>query len=101
MKPAQTVAVGELDGQVILHMPVVTDTITLDPETARQMAECMAKEAYKINYGVLDVSKSVIAEDVRNRLVRRAELILVSEAKKHPQYIAMSIVDSILAEVSG
>lgn len=101
MKPAQTVAVGELDGMVVLHLPVVTDTITLDPETARDMGECMAKEAYKIRYGVKDMSKSVISEEVRKRLIRRAELIMVSEKNKKPEWIATSIVDSILAEVSG
>jgi len=101
MKPATTVAVGNIKGDVILTFPVKTDCVQLDPETARQMAESIAKEAYKIRYGVKDVSKSVIADDVRNRLVNRAERIMVGTKDKSTRYKAMAIVDSILAEVSG
>lgn len=102
MKAATTCAIGERDGNVILEFPEAVQWAAFDPETARQIGEAIAKEAYHIHTGMKAEGKSILSDQVRNRLVTRATHIIRDlrlKGKSHG-YIAMCVVDAILAEVS-
>lgn len=96
-----TVAVGERDGQVILSFPKPIQWAAFDPETAAQIGEAIAKEAYQCRYGRKHESKSVIGEQVRMRLITRATHVIRSlqDKGKLPGVIASEVVDTILSEV--
>ena len=102
MTGTTTCAIGNRDGQVIITFPKAVEWAAFDPETARQIGEAMAKEAYSVRYGRKPQAKSVIAEEVRTRLLNRATLIIRSlqEKGKKPGFIAMEVVDAILSEVT-
>ena len=102
MTGTTTCAVGERDGQVVLQFPESVQWAAFDPETARQIGEAMAKEAYTIRYGRQPQGKSVLADEVRQRLLNRATIIIRSlqEKGRMPGFIAMEVVDAILQEVT-
>ena len=101
-KGTTTVAIGERDGNVILSFPDSVQWCALDPETARQVGEAIAKEAYHIHTGIKAGDKSVINEAVRGRLITNITHIIRSEQdkKKLPGYIAALVVDTVLSEVT-
>ena len=103
MTGTTTCAVGERDGQVVLTFPFPVEWATFDPETARQIGEAMAREAYKAKYGRASNEKgSVISEQIRTRLISRVTIIIRSMQNKQklPGYIAAEVVDSVLQEVT-
>ena len=103
MTGTTTCAVGERDGQVVLTFPLPVEWATFDPETARQIGEAMAREAYKAKYGRSSSEKgSVISEQIRTRLISRVTIIIRSMQNKQklPGYIAAEVVDSVLQEVT-
>jgi len=99
MKIATTCAVGERDGNVILEFPEPVQWASFDTETARQIGEAMAKQAYQTRYGISAAQGSFLSEQVRHKLITRTKHILRSLEGKHPDYIASQIVDTILADV--
>lgn len=99
-EPAQTVAIGERDGKVILEFPKPAQWAAFDTETARQIGEAIAKQAYETRFGVKAAEGSFISEHVRNKLITRTVHVLRSLGGRHPEHIASEIVDTILAEVS-
>lgn len=98
-----TVAVGDRDGQVVLQFPKAVSWAALDPETARQVGEAMARTAYKCRYGAEPdkASGSKIAEGVYQKLVKRVELVISSmqRKQKHPTVVASEVVDVVMREV--
>lgn len=74
----------------------------LDPETARQAAESLARAAYTARFGAAPADgKSVIAEGKRDQLVTRVALVLrnLRERGREPIYTAQQVVDIVLAGV--
>ena len=102
MTGSTTCAIGNRDGQVILQFPQAVEWAAFDPETARQIGEAMAREAYTVRFGKSPDSKSIIADEVRTKLLNRATLIIRSlqEKNKLPGLIAMEVVDAILSEIA-
>lgn len=103
IKGAHTCAVGDRDGLVVISFPEPVRFAAFDPETARQIGEQIAKRAYKIHTGRdADANKSVLADQVRGKLITRATHIARSLQKqgKPPAMIAMNIVDAVLQEVT-
>lgn len=102
MTGTTTCAIGNRDGQVIMTFPEAVEWAAFDPETARQIGEAMAREAYAVRYGRQPESKSVISDEVRQRLMNRATIIIRSlqEKSRAPGFIAMEVVDAILSEVT-
>ena len=96
---ADTVAVGTRDKKVILEFPRPFQWAAFDPSTAKQIGEAIAKEAYYLETGK-HPTESVITKQIRNRLVKRTELMINNLSNKHPTYTAQQIVDTILSEVS-
>jgi len=95
-------AIGERDGNVVISFPHAVSYASFDPETARQVGEAIAKESYKARYGIEHNGKSVIGEDVRNRLITRATHIIknLDGRGNKPGVIAIQVVDTILAEIT-
>lgn len=102
MTGSTTCAIGNRDGQVILQFPEAIEWAAFDPETARRIGEAMAREAYAVRYGNKPEGKSVVADEIRARLLNRATLIIRSlqEKGKLPGVIASEVVDVILQEVT-
>lgn len=99
---ADTVAIGERNGQVVLQFPNAVQWAAFDPEIARQIGEAMAREAYQIRYGKAPADgKSTISEEVRMRLMTRVTHVIRSlqDKGKLPGFIAAQVVDTILSEV--
>lgn len=102
IKGADTVAIGERNGQVVLTFPQPVQWAAFDPETTRQICEAMAREAYQIRYGKAPADgKSVISEEIRARLMTRVTHVIRSlqDKGKLPGFIAAQVVDTILSEV--
>ncbi len=102
MTGSTTCAIGNRDGQVVMTFPTAVEWAAFDPETARQIGEALAREAYAVRYGRSPVSKSVISDEIRTRLLNRATIIIRSlqEKGRMPGFIAMEVVDAILSEVT-
>lgn len=97
-----TVAVGDRGGQVVLSFPRPVQWAALDPETAAQVGEAMARSAYKCRYGLEpNTNASMIGSEVRTRLITRATHIIRSLQNKGklPGVVAAEVVDTILSEV--
>lgn len=74
--------------------------VDLDPETARQAAEAMARAAYAARYGVQPPEgRSAIAEDKRNRIANRLATVIrqLQERGRSPKYTALQVIDIVLA----
>ncbi len=99
MKIATTCAIGERDGNVILEFPEPVQWASFDTETARQIGEAIAKQAYETRYGIKPAEGSFLSEQVRHKLITRTKHILRSLEGRHPEYVASQIVDTVLAEV--
>jgi hypothetical protein len=96
-----TLAIGVRDGRVIYSFPRSTTEVALDAETARQIAESTARAAYECRYGRVSINGgSLIADQVRNRLITRATLVLSGLQGRPSAYQAAQLVDIILSEVA-
>ena len=102
MTGSTTCAIGNRDGQVVMSFPSPVEWAAFDPETARQIGEAMAREAYSVKYGRNPLSKSVITDEIRQRIMNKATIIIRSlqEKGRAPGFIAMEVVDAILSEVT-
>jgi hypothetical protein len=99
-KVATTCAVGEREGQVILTFPEPVQWAAFDPETAKQIGIQMAKSSYEAVYGKAPAGNA-ISQEIRAKLVVRTQHVIRSmqEKNKAPEFIAMEVVDTILAEI--
>lgn len=104
------VAVGDRDGRVIWQFQRSVSWVALDPQNAFHIAEATARSAHKARFGteppsdgsyIVQQVRSRVTEDLRNRMVQRAILMMASMERQHrnPKYIAMQVVDAILSEV--
>lgn len=90
-------------GTVVIAFDRPVESIDLDPETARQAAETIARAAYTCRYGIEpQKNTSVIAQEKRMLLVTRVSHIIRSmqEKNKLPGVIASHVVDQILQEIT-
>jgi hypothetical protein len=97
------VAIGDLDGEVIVTFSRPVQWWPIEPESARQIAEQLARSAYKAHTGLKPLNeKSYVSETARKGLQVRAEHIIRSMIKdnKKPKLIAYNVVDQILKEVT-
>lgn len=95
-------AVGEREGNVILNFPKSIKWAAFDPETARQIGEAMAKEAYSIHTGKkYDDNRSIISDNKRNMITKQVEFMINNFAlkKKKADFASEAIVDFILGEI--
>lgn len=102
MTGATTIAVGDEGGQVILRFPGSVEWCALDPETARQVGEAIARAAYKAHTGrEPEKGRSIISEQVRTRMITRCTHVIRSLQDKGrlPGFIAAEVVDTVLSEV--
>lgn len=100
---ATTLAVKDEGGMVLIEFPHPVRWCELDPETARQVGEFIARASYKARYGTAPPDgRSVIAEAKRDRLVVRVAQVLrnLQDRGRSPKYSAQQIVDIVLAGVS-
>ena len=98
------IAIGEKDGKVILTFSKPTQWLPIDPETARQMAEQLARSAYTARFGRAPDGKprSMVTESLRRHMRARAMLVSRSliEQGRNWDYISRQLVDLILKEVA-
>lgn len=108
---ATTAAVGIRDGQVVVQFPSAVQWVGVDPQTAVNIGEAMARAAFEIrngrpprdDVGVLQEEIKKKATDIlRASMITRAEIILrqLLERGRKPNYIATELVDRMLQEVT-
>lgn len=90
---------------VILNFPRAITWLKLDPATANEVAEEMARCAYHAIHGVPspDKNKSLIKEQVYQKLVNRGAIVLrqLTEKGKPFDYQSRFLLDIILSELAG
>jgi len=99
----QQASVEIRDGKVILNFGGDIGWVALEPQTALEVGEVMAKAAYTCTYGkVPEGTQNVLKQEKVNMLYRRVELVFKNllDKKKPAKYIAHQIVDIVLAEVT-
>ena len=91
----------ENEGMVVLGFPQKVEEISMVPETARGVAEEIARAAHKGQFKGLPIGNNMLIEQKRAKLLRRVELVLgnLEKRKVHPSRIAVELVDIVLAEV--
>ena len=97
------IGIKDEDGKVIWQFSRKTESIVMDPENARQIAEGTAKAAYACVYGrAPEEGKSVINENMQMKLLNRLTLSIRSmqDKNKKPGYIAAAVLDIVLREVT-
>jgi len=97
------VAIGDLNGEVIITFSRSIQWWPLEPESARQIAEQIGRSSYKAKYGKdIDPTKSAITDTIREVLQNRATHIIRSmmSDNKPPKHIASEVVDQILKEIT-
>ena len=108
---ATVVAVGARNNQVTLQFPHPVEWAALDPQTAVNVAEAMARAAHRVRFGREPPANiDTLAEDikrrttdiVREKMINRTVLILRSlqEKGRRLDYQAAEVVDRILQEVT-
>ncbi len=100
-KVATTCSIGDQDGMVIIAFPEPVSYASFDPETARQIGEAIAKSSYTAKYGKAPTNGSALSIEIRNKMVSRTQHVIRSlqEKGKSQKYVAMQVVDTILAGV--
>ncbi len=104
------IAIGIHMDKVVIHWREPTTFITFDAQNAFDFGEQMARCAHKARFGedapsdgsyLAQQVRSRITEDLRNRMITRAVLMMRSMVgqEKSPEYIAAQVVDTIFAEV--
>lgn len=109
---AQATVVSLHAGMVVIHFQRPCEWASFDPETARQVAEKMARYAYEAAHGRPpsdDENLSFLAKGIRKKLskvlrekmVNRTILLLRNFLEKKPPlgYQAEQIVDHVLKEI--
>jgi len=99
---ADTVTVAERQGKVLLGTPD-RPIAALDPESARQLAEALARSSYKARFGVdtTPAGQSAVTRATIDVLTNRVSLMLRSMLEQHKPriFIAESIVREVIARV--
>jgi hypothetical protein len=72
------VQLSHIPQRVVLHFQQAVHWVALDPQTAANLSEAMARAAYAARFGDTPTTqdKSQITEQVRVRLTKRVELML-------------------------
>ena len=109
---AQGTAVSMHQGMVVIHFQKPCEWASFDPETARRVAEQMARYAYQAHHGRAPSdaeTQSFLAQGIRRKLtkimrekmVNRTVMLLRNFAEKKPAlgYQAEQIVDHVLKEI--
>jgi hypothetical protein len=97
------ITIGDLEGKVVMAFDREISKLILDPENARQIGAQLVNSAYTAHSGVqvTDVP-AAIKEHTRNTLINR--FIRVDQSLRDqgrtPAYIATTLVDLFLSEVS-
>lgn len=99
-----TVAVGDVDGYVVLSFQNPVLFVKLDPPTAKAAAEHILARCYKATWGDFPSAdkKNQAAEQMRIKLRNRITLMLRSAEREAPrptpEILAQRVVDKCLAE---
>ena len=95
------IAVGEQDGKVVLTFSRPVRWLELDANAARRIGEQLARSSYGATYGG-DPAGSAITAAKRQVLINRWILVdrSMREQGKNPLFIAETLVDLFLSEVS-
>ena len=103
--------VGDENGKVFVRFKDPVNVFLLDPQSAFEMGEQMAKAAHKARFGE-DVPDDVnylaqqvrlrVTEQMRDRKINRVAIMLnnFKEGTKTPGYWAQQIVDTILSDIA-
>ena len=97
------VAIGDLEGKVVMAFDRQISKLVMDPENARQIGAQLVQSAYTAHTGVqVSDVPAAIKEHTRNTLIHRFIKVDQSlrEQGKTPAYIAQTLVDLFLSEVS-
>ena len=97
----QQASIEVRDGKVILSFG--GEWVALEPQTALEVGEVMARAAYTCTYGkVPEGTQNVLKQEKVNMLYRRVELVFknLMDRKKSHKHIAHELVDIVLAEVT-
>lgn len=108
---ATTAAVGIRNGQVVMSFPLAVQWVAVDPQTAVNIGEALARAGFEIRNGrpprdnvavLQEEIKKKATDMVRQSMIRRTEIILVQllERGRKPTYIATELVDRMLQEVT-
>lgn len=108
---ATVCAVGIRDAKVCLQFPTQVSWVSLDPETAVNVAEAMARAGFEIRNGhpprdntevLRGEIKRKATDIVRSMLITRMALILpqLLERGYKPPHLAAELVDRVLQEVT-
>ncbi len=101
-------AVGQKNGYVVLGIfeeGKDVRWVPLEPTTALEVGESMAKNSYELQYGSTPPAsalKASVLEKKRQVLIIRCGNIIrqLGERGKKPEYIAESVVDACLNELA-
>lgn len=104
------VAVGIVGAEVVLRFPKDVGWCALDPQTAVNVGEAMARAAYEVRHGrqpppnadaLADEIKRRATDIVREKMINRTVMLLRNflERKPNLEYQAREIVDRVLQEV--
>lgn len=95
---SEQLEIEERNGAIIVKFP--GDYIIMPPDQAREVAEVLAKYAYAAQYGSEPKTKSIMAEQIRAKLLNRVSLVIRSlqDKNKKPLYIANEVVNICLSE---
>ena len=101
----RTVQLSDRDGLVILHFEKPVRWVALDPQTASQLAEAMARASYKAVAGDAPTpQRTQITDMIRARIVNRVTMMIQSfdtrAPRPHPKVQATEIVDRVLQEAT-
>ena len=92
------------NGMVVMHFDHPVEWVALDPETARVVAEQMARKAYACTFGDTPTTtdKSQMTEQLRARMKNRVKTMLTGwfDNPPAPEVQARNIVDAIFKEVA-
>ena len=108
---ATTAAVGIRDGQVVMQFPHAVQWVAVDPQTAVDIGEALARAGFEIRNGHPPRENTAVLQDeikrkatdiVRLSMITRSEIILrqLLERKRSMNYIATELVDRMLQEVA-
>jgi hypothetical protein len=95
------VAIGEEGGKVILTFSKPVRWLELDANAARRIGEQLARSSYGVTYGI-EPQGSAITAAKRQVLINRWLLVdrSMREQGRNPLFIAETLVDLLLSEVS-
>lgn len=108
---ATTAAVGIRDGQVVMQFPNAVQWVAVDPQTAVNIGEALARAGYEIRHGHAPQENTAVLQEeikrkatdmVRKSMITRSEIILrqLLERNRSLNYIATELVDRMLQEVA-